>query len=207
MKKISSLHRIKIFRPMAVCLLVCLFLIDSHSLSAQMTATLSGSSPLCQGSVENLAAQVFNFGSGTLTFQFKKNGVNITGSQSHPVTNVCILPYSTVSNGDVFTCVVSSTTNGTATSNSYTVTVTTPQNFTISISPNNITFCQGATVNFTSTASTAVSTYQWNMNGSTVPGSDGKYIQYDGELGDTVEIGELDSHDDSQLYEQYQRLL
>jgi RHS repeat-associated protein len=138
-----------------------------------ITVSISGTTTLCQGAQIFLTAQVFNNGTGSLTYQWKKNGVNISSSYSGspPPSFISLLQYNPVNNGDVFTCVASSTTSGTATSNSLTATINAPTTFTVSTNPNNITFCQGAAVNFTSTANEPVSTYQWSMNGSPVSGA------------------------------------
>jgi RHS repeat-associated protein len=138
-----------------------------------ISVSISGTTTICSGSQLILTATVTNNGSGTLSYQWKKNGVNITNgySGSPPPSFISILWYNSISNGDAFTCVATSTTSGTATSNSLTATVNSPQAFTVTTSPNNINFCQGAAVSFISTPNFPVSTYQWSMNGSTVSGA------------------------------------
>jgi RHS repeat-associated protein len=131
-----------------------------------MTVTIFGNTTVCQGSTASFTAQVTNY-TGTLTYQWKKNGVNVTG-QTGPPPYVLVL--TTVNNGDVITCVVTSTGSGSATSNALTMTVTSAQTFSASVGVNTIYFCQGASATFTANSSYQLTSYQWQMNGSNVSG-------------------------------------
>jgi RHS repeat-associated protein len=130
-----------------------------------MTVTVSGSNPICAGSQASFGANVTG-ATGTLTYQWKKNGINVSSDVVGPPPQALVL--NTVNNNDVITCVVSSSAAcvAAATSNSWTVTTTARQTFSVSPSPSNITFCQGASVTFTASTSHPASNYQWYMNGS-----------------------------------------
>lgn len=122
---------------------------------------LSPISPVCQGS--SVILSITATGDPTLLYQWKFNGVDITGANSSSYT----IPSAQVSNTGNYTCVVTNT-FGTATSGIIALVVN--ANPTITISSTNIT-CNGA-CNGTATVSalggTMPLTYLWS-NGSTVP--------------------------------------
>src|SRR5450432_1853933 len=126
-----------------------------------ISVTISGTTTLCTGTAINLTAQAFNYGPPSMTFQWKKNGSNITKaySGSAPPPFVSFLTYNTVSNGDVFTCVVTSTTTGTATSNALTASVGGPQNFVVVPVPSANSLCLGAAVTFTANSAQPMNTW------------------------------------------------
>jgi RHS repeat-associated protein len=134
-----------------------------------MGVTVSGNTLICEGSGVSLGAAMTN-PVGTLTYQWKKNGYNVSSDNPYAPVNVLVL--STVNNGDVFSCVVSS--SGCAnpvTSNALTISTTQPQSFTISVSPSQIYLCQDASVTFTATSNLSAGNYQWSINGNAVPGA------------------------------------
>jgi RHS repeat-associated protein len=134
-----------------------------------MSVTISGNTSVCQGSQASFSASVTN-GTGTLTYQWKKNGNNISSDVTGPPPYVLVL--NSVNNNDVITCVVS--TNGCAnpaTSNSLTISIVSPQTFSIGTSPSAINLCQGASIIFTASPSHTAYNYQWYMNGSAVSGA------------------------------------
>jgi RHS repeat-associated protein len=136
-----------------------------------MTATISGTTSVCQGSGTSFSASVTN-AVGNLTYQWKKNGSNVSSDVSGPPPYVLVK--NTVANGDVFSCVVTSDgCANPATSNSLTISIVSPQTFTVGPSPSGITFCAGATVVFTASSNLAAYNYQWYMNGNAVPGATG----------------------------------
>lgn len=122
---------------------------------------LSPISPVCQGS--SVILSITATGDPTLLYQWKFNGVDITGANSSSYT----IPSAQISNTGNYTCVVTNT-YGTATSGIIALVVN--ANPTITISSTNIT-CNGA-CNGTATVSalggTMPLTYLWS-NGSTVP--------------------------------------
>ena len=108
-------------------------------------------------------------GTGTLTYQWKKNGAAISGATSASYTT----PATAVSdNGAQFTVVVTDST-GSVTSNAATLTVTAaPVAPTISQQPASQTVTAGQTATFSVTATgTATLTYQWKKNGAAISGA------------------------------------
>jgi hypothetical protein len=105
-------------------------------------------------------------GSGTITYQWKKNGTTIGGATSASYTT----PATTASdNGAQFTVTVSDIA-GNVTSNTATLTVNIPPSITAQ--PASKAVIAGQTATFTVTAAgTATLTYQWNKNGTAVGGA------------------------------------
>ncbi len=106
----------------------------------------------------------------TLTYAWKRNGSAITG------TTGSLLVLSTVNNGDVISCVVSTSVAcfAPATSNNFTVVFATPQNFSVGVGlAGGLNYCQGSSVTFTANPNQAASSYQWSMNGGSVSGATG----------------------------------
>ena len=105
-------------------------------------------------------------GSTPLSYQWRKNGVNIAGATSASYTT----PATTAAdNGSLFSVVVSNSA-GSVTSNNATLTVKTPP--TITTQPANKTVTVGKTAKFsvTATGSTPLS-YQWRKNGVNITGA------------------------------------
>ncbi|MBI5539574.1 MAG: T9SS type A sorting domain-containing protein [Bacteroidia bacterium] len=122
---------------------------------------LSPISPVCQGSTVILS--ITATGDPTLLYQWKYNGVDITGANSSSYT----IPSAQVSNTGNYTCVVTNT-FGTATSGIIALVVN--ANPTITISSTNIT-CNGAcngTATVSASGGTVPLTYLWS-NLSTTP--------------------------------------
>lgn len=105
-------------------------------------------------------------GTGTLTYQWKKNGSAISGATSASYTT----PAAAASdNGASFTVTVTGTA-GNATSNAATLTVNSPPSITAQ--PTSATVIAGQTATFSvSAAGAAPLTYQWKMNGTAVSGA------------------------------------
>jgi hypothetical protein len=143
------------------------------TVTATVTPTVSiaaDASTVCANTAVNFTATPTNGGT-TPTYQWKKNGVNITGATSSTYT------LTTPANGDVITVVMTSNatcaSTTTATSNTVTVTVTTAVTPSVSIAANNTTVCSGTAVNFTATPTNGgtTPTYQWKKNGVNITGA------------------------------------
>ncbi|MBA2582371.1 MAG: gliding motility-associated C-terminal domain-containing protein, partial [Bacteroidetes bacterium] len=129
--------------------------------------TASPSETICEGTSVTFTALASNGGAAP-DYQWKLNGANV-GTNSSTYTN------STLLNGDVLTCQMTS--NATcanpqmATSNSISITVSPTAVPTVSIvaSPTG-TICEGTTVTFTASGINEGNTpiYQWKLNGNNV---------------------------------------
>ena len=107
-------------------------------------------------------------GTAPLSYQWKKNGTNISGATSSSYTT----PVTVIGdNGATFTVVVSNSV-GTATSNSATLTVNAAVAPAITTQPAAQTVTAGQTASFSVTASgTAPLSYQWRKNGTDISGA------------------------------------
>lgn len=105
-------------------------------------------------------------GSGTLTYQWNKNGTAISGATSASYTTPATVASD---NGSSFTVTITGTT-GSITSNAATLTVNVPPSITTQ--PANQTVNVGQTATFTVTATgTATLAYQWKKNGTAINGA------------------------------------
>ena len=107
-------------------------------------------------------------GTAPLSYQWKKNGTDISGATSSSYTT----PVTVIGdNGATFTVVVSNSV-GTATSNSATLTVNAAVAPAITTQPAAQTVTAGQTASFSVTASgTAPLSYQWKKNGTDISGA------------------------------------
>jgi hypothetical protein len=105
-------------------------------------------------------------GSGTLTYQWKKNAAVMSGATSATYTTPATVASD---NGSSFTVTITSAT-GNVTSNAATLTVNTPPSITTQ--PTSATVIAGQTATFSVVAAgTAPLTYQWKMNGTAISGA------------------------------------
>jgi hypothetical protein len=118
---------------------------------------------ICLGSAVTFTATPVNGGTSP-SYQWKVNGVN-AGTNSPTLTT------SSLSNGDVVNCVMTSSstcvTIPTATSNSISITVNTNGSPTISISASSNSICAGTPVTFTAAITNGglAPSYQWKVDG------------------------------------------
>ena len=142
--------------------------------SATLTVTTSAVAPSITSQPANqtvMAGQPATFsvtanGTATLTYQWRKNGVVISGAASASYTT----PATTSADSGAQFLVVVSNSTGSATSNAATLTVNAPP--TISAQPASQAVAVGKTATFSVTAAGAGTlTYQWNSNGAAVSGA------------------------------------
>ncbi|HLP55658.1 MAG TPA: T9SS type A sorting domain-containing protein [Fluviicola sp.] len=136
------------------------------SVSTSVSIASSAGSTICAGTSVTFTATPVN--GGTPTFVWKVNGFTVGTNSATYVT-------SSLNNGDVVTCEMSSSlacpNPSTAISNSIVMTVNSTAAPTISISSSQgASICAGTTVNFTSTITNGGPSpvYQWKLNGSNV---------------------------------------
>ncbi len=123
--------------------------------------------PICAGTNVDFTANITNGGAAP-TYQWQVNGVNVG-------TNLNTYSSTTLNNGDVVTCILTSNAPcanpANVTSNSIIVTVNPLLTPTINISSNPLMpVCSGTNVTFTAniTNGGAAPTYQWQVNGTNV---------------------------------------
>lgn len=137
------------------------------SVTIPSTPTLSitaSSSSICSGGSVTFTP-VITSGGTSPTYQWKKNGTNVATGASYTTT--------TLVNGDVISCVLTSSlscvTSSTATSNSITMTVSPNLTPAVTISASSSTICAGSNVVFTATPTNGgTAVYQWKLNGTNV---------------------------------------
>jgi hypothetical protein len=134
------------------------------SSTATPTISISGSGAVCAGAVANFTATITNGGAAPV-YQWKINGTN-AGTSSSSFSS------SSLANGDVVTCVLTSNANcatpTSVTSNQITQVVNANVTPSVSISTPNTTVCSGSSVTFTAAPVNggAAPAYQWKVNGS-----------------------------------------
>jgi endo-1,4-beta-D-glucanase Y len=133
----------------------------SVAISASQTSICSGGSVMFTGTPVN---------GGTPTYQWRKNGANISGAVG--VNYVA----SSISNNDKFDVVMTSTAScisiPTATSTQTTITVGTTITPSVTIAASQISICAGASVTFTATPiNGGAPMYQWRKNGVNISGA------------------------------------
>ena len=139
---------------------------------------------ICAGTNVIFTASPTNEGSSP-TYQWQLNGSNV-GSGTSTYSN------SSLSNGDVVTCILTSSescvTSATANSNSITMVVNSPLTPTVSISESENNICAGTNVIFTASSTNEGSspTYQWQINGSNVGSGTSTYSNSSLSDGDIV---------------------
>ncbi len=139
---------------------------------------------VCDGQLVTFQALVGNQGSAP-TYQWKVNGNNVG-------TNSSTYASSSLQNGDVVTCVMTSSlacvNTPTATSNAITMNITSNVTPTITISASQTNLCIAATVNFTATITNGgtAPNYQWKLNGNNVGTNASTFSSATLQAGDTI---------------------
>lgn len=131
----------------------------NNNVTPAVSIATSGGNTICSGTSKTFTATPTN--GGTPSYQWKKNGGNVG-------TNSATYTTSTLANGDIITCVMTSSatcvTSSTATSNSITMTVNaTPSTPSIS---SNSPLCSGETLNLTA-PTVSGATYAWSATSYT----------------------------------------
>jgi hypothetical protein len=153
---------------------VLITVIPSTGLTASVSIAPNTSTAVCAGTGVLFTATPTNGGT-TPVYQWKKNGVNV-GSNTYTYF------INTLNDGDVITCVMTSSTpciNGNpATSNAITMTVLPNTTPTVTITTAQTSVCAGSSVTFSSNATNegGAPVYQWKKNGSNVGSNSSIYI-------------------------------
>jgi hypothetical protein len=125
--------------------------------------TNPSSSAVCPGSTASFTVSAT--GDAPITYQWQKNGSNISGATSSTYT----IASTVAGDAGTYRCVV---TNSCGTDNSADATLTMNTAPTVTTHPSSATQCAGTNVTFTSAASgTATLSYQWQKNGTNVTGA------------------------------------
>jgi hypothetical protein len=120
---------------------------------------------LCVGLNANFS--VVAAGTGSLTYQWRKDGNNIVGANN---ANLTIGPLAVVDAGN-YTVVVTGDC-GTVTSQAAVLTINQPVSISMQGQPQSITQCEGTNATFTVNATgTGALTYQWQKAGMNIPGA------------------------------------
>jgi hypothetical protein len=142
--------------------------------SNNATLTVTGGAPTITTQPSNqtvTAGQTATFsvvasGSGTLSYQWRKNGSNISGATSASYTTPATVAGD---NGALFSCVVTNA-SGSVTSNNALLTVNYAP--TITTQPSNQAVNEGQTATFSIAATgNPAPTYQWRKNGTNISGA------------------------------------
>jgi len=135
---------------------------------AAVSITSSGTT-ICNGDAVTFTATP-TYGGTAPTYQWKKNGVNISGATGVTFTTT------TAVNGDLFTVVMTSNANcvtaTSATSNALAINVTGSVAASVTVSATSTNICTAQSVTFTAnpTGGGATPTYQWKKNGVNING-------------------------------------
>ncbi|NVO04209.1 MAG: T9SS type A sorting domain-containing protein, partial [Bacteroidetes bacterium] len=140
----------------AITMIVNPTVTPSVSISASATSICNGTSVTFTPSPTN---------GGTPIYQWKLNGANIATGATYTS--------STLNNGDLVTCIMTSTasclTSSTATSNAITISVSGSVAPSVAIAASATSICSGTSVLFTPTPTNGgTPTYQWKLNGTNI---------------------------------------
>ncbi len=142
------------------------FIVDVVSAVTPAVAISASTNDVCIGTTIAFNASATNGGANP-TYQWKRNGNNVGNNSS-------IYTSSTLTDGDIITCVITSNapcaSTTTATSNSVIMNIIDGIVPTVTIEANNTTLCEGQVAVFAATVVDGGSapTYQWQVNGGNV---------------------------------------
>ena len=134
--------------------------VTTYSPSAVPSLYIAASTKtICSGTTVNFTSSSYN-GGILPSYQWKKNGTNV-GSNSNTFSSNSLL------NGDVISCVLTTASAASATSNTISMNVTTSVIPSLSIGSTATNICAGTSVTFTATPTNGGSTpfFQWLING------------------------------------------
>jgi|GEM_PF-1694287 len=139
------------------------------ALAASVSIAANPGTTVCPSTSVTFTATVTNGGAAP-TYQWKKNGSNVGSATNSTYTNTPV-------NGDYYTCVITSNlacvTGSPATSNTLTMSISSPAaSVNIAANPSGA-ICDGTSVTFTATPTNggATPSYQWKDNGSSISGA------------------------------------
>ncbi len=141
-----------------------------NPLLTPVVSIAASSSTICSGANATFTATPTN-GGGTPSYQWKKNGTNISGATASTYSST------TLANNDVISVNMTTSTTcytaQTVTSNNVTMTVNQNLTPTVSITASNNIICSGTSVTFTATPTNGGGTpsYQWKKNGTNISGA------------------------------------
>lgn len=151
------------------------------SLPLSVTVTANPSTSICPGQCVTFTASPVNGGT-TPTYQWQINGVNAPSPSTNDTYTSC-----TLQNNDQVTVIVTSNatcvTNSPATSTAQVITYvsTMPFSVTLSTNPSPLVICSGDPIELTAnTVNGGTPTYEWTVNGTTLPGINTQTVNYNG---------------------------
>ncbi|MFD0998047.1 immunoglobulin domain-containing protein [Ohtaekwangia kribbensis] len=128
-----------------------------------ITAQPVASQAICEGSAANFSVTATGAG---LTYQWKKNGIDISGANASTYS----IPTTSTSSAGTYTVVVSGTCSPAVTSSASVLTIN--EQPEIITGPSNQTVCAGQSVTFSVNAGvTTGATYQWRKGGTNISGA------------------------------------
>ncbi|MGN6476038.1 MAG: hypothetical protein ACTHKV_02345, partial [Flavipsychrobacter sp.] len=140
---------------------------------------VTGSTVLCSGNTVTLNADPTSGGSGTYTYQWKRNGIDIPGATSST--------YAPNTGGD-YSVTITGVGSQQSTSIPVTVTIVAPPMALITAN-GALTFCTGN--NLQLAASGGGTAYQWQLNGSDIPGATDPTYKVSGAGTYTVKVSNI----------------
>jgi hypothetical protein len=150
-----------------------------------VSVSISGNTTICSGTSVTFVATANNGGTSPI-YQWKVNGSNVGSNSPAYATN-------SLQNGDVVSCVLTSSetciSGNNISSNSLTMTVNSTETASVNITTGGgSTICPGEVVVFTATTTNAGSSpiYQWKLNGNNVGSNSNSYVNTSIANGDVV---------------------
>jgi gliding motility-associated-like protein len=143
--------------------------INNTLATPNVTLAASSNNAVCAGTAITFTATATNTGGGSISYNFWVDGTSVQNNNSNSYTS------SSLTNGQVVSCVINISngaclTSSTATSNSITTTILPIPNVSINVVPTTTNICAGSNVTFTATATNGGGNpiYQWQVNNTNV---------------------------------------